>query len=60
MVALAALQADPSQAMVRATCVERFGPDHVVPPHADVFYRGNDAQAGPLVKYAWCETDAHA
>jgi hypothetical protein len=60
VVALAALRADPSLAAVRAGCVERFGAGHEPPPGAEVFYEGTDEDAGPLLKYAWCETDAHA
>ncbi len=39
---------------------ERFGAGHAPPPGAEVFFDGTDADAGPLLKYAWCETDAHA
>lgn len=60
VVALAVLGAEPSRSAVRATCVERFGAGHAPPPGAEVFFRGADAAAGPLLKYAWCEADEDA
>jgi hypothetical protein len=39
--------------------VEVFGEGATPPPGADVFYRGVDPQAGPLLKFAWCEPHAH-
>jgi hypothetical protein len=55
LTALAALRADPALEFVRAGCAEVFGPQAVAPPGADVYYQGVDAQAGPLLKYAWSE-----
>ena len=60
VVALAALHADPGRATMRATCVERFGAGVEPPDGAQVFYDGVDDVAGPLLKYAWCQADAHA
>jgi hypothetical protein len=52
--ALEAFAQEPTLAVVRASTVEVFGdPDSTqVPPQATVYFRGTDARAGPLTKYA--------
>jgi hypothetical protein len=49
----------PACCAVRASCFEAYG--HCAPPPEATFYfRGVDAQVGPLVKYAVIQTDADA
>lgn len=50
--ALDAFRADPSLTVVRASTVEVYDADPVLPPDAQLYYRGVDACVGPLTKYA--------
>jgi hypothetical protein len=58
--ALEAFRRDPARATVRAACFEFYGTAAKPPPHACIYFLGNDEQAGPLVKYAVIEPDADA
>ena len=51
---------EPSCSRYATACVERFGAGVEPPDGAQVFYDGVDDVAGPLLKYAWCQADAHA
>ena len=50
--ALEAFHADPSLQAVSAQAVEIYGPGHVAPPNATVFFQGVDEEIGPILKYA--------
>ena len=52
ILALEAFRSDPSLVSVRASSVERYGEEADAPEGAAIFYRGSDAQVGPIVKYA--------
>lgn len=52
VVALAAFRRDPTRARVRCATVEVYDDACAVPDGAFVYYRGVDAQAGALTKYA--------
>lgn len=56
--ALQAFRDDPALQVVRASTTEVYGPDPVVPPDACLYYSGDDAQLGPLTKYARLEPHA--
>ena len=60
MEALRAFRDDPGLAAVRANCVERYGNDAAVPDGASVYFSGDDARVGRLVKYATVEPYADA
>lgn len=49
----------PKRNRVRASCVEIFGESPPPPPHATVYFRGTDPQAGLLTKYTVIEPDVH-
>lgn len=51
LMALTAFEQNPDLAHVVAASVERFGDDAVLPTTARLYYRGNDAVVGPLLKY---------
>lgn len=51
LMALTAFERDPGRTHVVAASVERFGEDAVLPATARLYYRGNDAVVGPLLKY---------
>ena len=53
--ALLAFQADPTQRVVKARTVERYGDGVEVPARAVVYYTGVDARVGRLTKYAIVE-----
>jgi hypothetical protein len=53
--ALEAFRADPALAAVRACSVEIFGGSAAPPPRATVYFRGSDARAGAMTKYATVE-----
>ena len=58
--ALAAFRADPALAVVRASSTEVYGTDASLPPHATVYFQGDDERAGPLTKYSLIEPHGHA
>ena len=58
--ALAAFRAEPTLAAVRASSTEVYGPNASPPPHAAVYFQGDDERAGPLTKYSLIEPYAHA
>jgi hypothetical protein len=58
--ALAAFRADPALAAVRASSTEVYGTNASPPPHATIYFRGNDDRAGPLTKYSLIEPYGHA
>ena len=53
--ALEAFRANPSLRAVRAVSREVYGEAPVLPPHAAVYFSGNDPRVGPLTKFAWTE-----
>lgn len=53
--ALEAFRADPALQVVRAATVELYGEGIVPPPHATVYFQGNDEKVGPITKYAVLE-----
>jgi len=55
--ALEVFRADPQRQVVRAACVEVFGDSPEPPPHATVYFRGEDSRAGRLTKYTVLEPD---
>ncbi|HSW19647.1 MAG TPA: DUF3182 family protein [Ramlibacter sp.] len=60
LAALAALNDDPARLRVRASCFELFGDSPEPPPHATVYFRGDDARAGRLTKYTVIEQHGDA
>jgi hypothetical protein len=52
--ALEAFRADPGLHAVRASTVEIYG-EPEPPPHATVYFRGEDERDGPMTKYALTE-----
>lgn len=58
LAALESFQADPSRRWVRTCGVEIFGDSPNPPPHATVYFRGVDPEAGPLTKYTVVQDDA--
>ncbi|MFT0858730.1 DUF3182 family protein [Ancylobacter sp. G4_0304] len=46
---------NPRLAMVRAACCERYGTSHEVPRDAFVYFDGDDADVGPMIKFARIE-----
>jgi hypothetical protein len=53
--ALEAFRAAPERRVVRASSVERYGTDIVIPADAVVYFHGCDNRLGPMVKYARIE-----
>ncbi|MCK0207941.1 DUF3182 family protein [Starkeya koreensis] len=53
--AFEAFAANPELAVVRASCVERYGAEHEPPRDALVYFDADDAEVGPLLKYARIE-----
>jgi hypothetical protein len=49
----------PDRNRVRASAVEVFGESPPPPPHATVYFRGDDPRAGRLTKYSVVHSDAH-
>jgi hypothetical protein len=58
--ALAAFRGDPALAAVRASSTEVYGTNASPPPHATIYFQGNDDRAGPLTKYSLIEPYGHA
>lgn len=58
LAALETFQADPQRQWVRTRGVEVFGDSPDPPPHATVYFRGVDPEAGPLTKYTVVQDDA--
>jgi hypothetical protein len=52
LAALEVLRADPGRNRVRTCTVEVFGDSPEPPPHATVYFRGQDGEVGQLTKYA--------
>jgi hypothetical protein len=57
--ALEAFHQHPDLRMVRACCVEKFGPPQAIPVGAVLYYQGIDPEAGPLTKYTTLEIHDH-
>ncbi|WP_159598763.1 DUF3182 family protein [Starkeya nomas] len=53
--AFEAFSAAPGLAAVRASCHERYGRVHEVPPDSFVYFDADDPEVGPLIKYARIE-----
>jgi hypothetical protein len=51
LAALTAFARDPSLEIVRASHVEEYGKDRRAPADAIVDFRGEDPEAGPLLRY---------
>jgi hypothetical protein len=45
---------------VRASSTEVYGTNASPPPHATIYFQGNDDRAGPLTKYSLIEPYGHA
>ena len=58
--AFEAFAADPHLAMVRASCCERYGMPGETPLDAFVYFDGDDAEVGPLIKFARIEARTEA
>ena len=52
LVALERFAADPDLQQLQAESVEFYGEPRLLPPEAELFYRGEDPEAGLLTKYA--------
>ncbi len=50
--AMEAFTASPGLAAARSACVESYGECEEPPGNATIYYRGTDAQAGYIIKYA--------
>jgi hypothetical protein len=59
LAAIEAFQADPSLRSVRASTREIYGEAVNIPPHATVYFHGNDRFVGPITKYTIADTHAH-
>lgn len=60
LAALEVLRGDPGRDRVRTCTVEVFGDSPEPPPHATVYFRGEDRDVGRLTKYAMVlEDDVH-
>lgn len=57
LAALQALQADPRRRRVVAATREVYGEGVTVPEGAEVYFRGEDRDVGPLTKYAFLEAE---
>lgn len=57
LAALRALKADPARERVVAATREVYGPDAALPHGAELYFRGEDRDVGPLTKYAYLESD---
>ncbi|HEU4969953.1 DUF3182 family protein [Sphingomonas sp.] len=55
ILAIEALKRDPALAGIGASTAEIYGGADAVPPHAVVFFRGDDPEVGPITKIAWLE-----
>jgi hypothetical protein len=53
--ALEAFRAEPRLDAVRASCLEIYGEAPTPPPHAIVYFQGNDEQIGRITKYTLVE-----
>jgi hypothetical protein len=60
VLAIDAFRRDPGCTHVRCATVESYDHRHAIPENAFVYYRGSDASAGPLVKYAITLDAQHA
>jgi hypothetical protein len=60
ILALEALHRDPARRWIRCATVEAYDDRGAVPADAFVYFRGIDADAGPVVKYAVERHDANA
>lgn len=54
--ALEAFKADPALRAVRASTVEIYGESDMPPPHATVYFRGEDEKVGFITKYTTVES----
>lgn len=59
LAALEVFRSQPERHRVRASAVEIFGESPPPPPHATVYFRGDDPRAGRLTKYTVIEPDDH-
>jgi hypothetical protein len=57
LAALEAFARQPGLRQVRAATVERYGSELIAPEDAVVYFHGDDATAGPLLKYAILQQD---
>jgi hypothetical protein len=57
--ALEAFKADPNCRVVRASCIEIYGPSDEPPPGAVIYFRGKDDDVGMLTKYTIVSPDEH-
>jgi hypothetical protein len=57
--ALEIFRSQPGRDRVRASAIEIFGESPPPPPHATVYFCGNDHRAGRLTKYSVVEPDVH-
>lgn len=60
IMALDAFAREPALARVVASCHEGYGRTIHPPKEADVYYHADDAEVGPITKYAILETRTHA
>jgi len=60
ILALEAFQRDPARGQIRCATVEAYDGQCAVPADAFVYFRGDDAGAGPVIKYAVELHDADA
>jgi hypothetical protein len=60
LAALDAFQDDPGVHVVRASTVELYGENTLVPKGAKVYYQGIDDQAGPSTRYSQIEDYGNA
>ena len=58
--ALEAFAADPTVRAVRASCTEVYGDSPPPPPHATVYFRGEDERVGRITKYTLVEPHGDA
>jgi hypothetical protein len=58
LVAMAAFARDPALQVVRASHVEEYGKDRRAPADAIVNFQGEDAEAGPLLRYTTVKPQA--
>lgn len=60
LLGLEVLRQQPQRQRVQASCYEIFGDSAEPPPHATVYFRGDDPHAGRLTKYTVVHHDEHA